>query len=53
MIHTDPFSGNPAIGYTRLNMPNGQKIIWESGGVLGSDAMVGHSRIGKWRGFSR
>lgn len=25
----DPFSGNAAIGYARLNIPNGQKLIWE------------------------
>lgn len=25
----DPFSGNAAIGYARLNVKNGQKLIWE------------------------
>ena len=25
----DPFSGNAAIGYARLNVPDGQKIMWE------------------------
>ncbi|KXH60051.1 hypothetical protein CNYM01_07846 [Colletotrichum nymphaeae SA-01] len=27
--HMDPFSGNAAIGYARLNVEDGQKIIWE------------------------
>lgn len=27
--HMDPFSGNAAIGYARLNVPNGQKTLWE------------------------
>lgn len=27
--HVDPFSGNAAIGYARLNVPNGQKIMYE------------------------
>jgi hypothetical protein len=25
----DPFSGNAAIGYARLNVPDGQKVMWE------------------------
>jgi hypothetical protein len=25
----DPFSGNAAIGYARLNVPDGQKKMWE------------------------
>ncbi|GIZ48704.1 hypothetical protein CKM354_001175400 [Cercospora kikuchii] len=27
--HMDPFTGNAAIGYARLNVPNGQKIMWD------------------------
>ncbi len=27
--HMDPFTGNAAIGYARLNVPDGQKIMWE------------------------
>ncbi|KAK2046019.1 hypothetical protein LZ31DRAFT_552731 [Colletotrichum somersetense] len=27
--HMDPFSGNAAIGYARLNVEDGQRIIWE------------------------
>ncbi|WYZ44936.1 hypothetical protein EsH8_VIII_000252 [Colletotrichum jinshuiense] len=27
--HMDPFSGNAAIGYARLNVEDGQKIMWE------------------------
>ncbi|GJC89183.1 linalool dehydratase/isomerase [Colletotrichum liriopes] len=27
--HMDPFSGNAAIGYGRLNVEDGQKIMWE------------------------
>ncbi|KAH6707917.1 hypothetical protein BKA61DRAFT_697743 [Leptodontidium sp. MPI-SDFR-AT-0119] len=25
----EPFSGNAGIAYSRLNVPNGQKLIWE------------------------
>ena len=25
----DPFTGNAAIGYSRLNVPNGQRLMWE------------------------
>ena len=25
----DPFTGNAAIGYARLNVPDGQKVMWE------------------------
>ena len=28
--HMDPFSGNAAIGYARLNVPNGQREMYES-----------------------
>lgn len=28
--HMDPFSGNAAIGYARLNVANGQKKIWDN-----------------------
>ncbi|KAI9924306.1 hypothetical protein ASPWEDRAFT_29875 [Aspergillus wentii DTO 134E9] len=28
--HMDPFSGNAAIGYARLNVENGQKKMWDS-----------------------
>ncbi|EFQ28175.1 uncharacterized protein GLRG_03319 [Colletotrichum graminicola M1.001] len=27
--HMDPFSGNAAIGYARLNVEDGQRIMWE------------------------
>ncbi|KAK1572652.1 uncharacterized protein LY79DRAFT_707471 [Colletotrichum navitas] len=27
--HMDPFSGNAAIGYARLNVEDGQRIVWE------------------------
>jgi hypothetical protein len=27
--HMDPFSGNAEIGYARLNVPDGQRIMWE------------------------
>ncbi|PPJ50533.1 hypothetical protein CBER1_05520 [Cercospora berteroae] len=27
--HMDPFTGNAVIGYARLNVPNGQKIMWD------------------------
>lgn len=27
--HMDPFSGNTAIGYSRLNVKSGQKLMWE------------------------
>jgi hypothetical protein len=27
--HMDPFTGNAAIGYARLNVPDGQKTMWE------------------------
>lgn len=27
--HMDPFSGNASIGYARLNVPDGQKLMWE------------------------
>jgi hypothetical protein len=27
--HMDPFSGNAGIGYARLNVPDGQRIMWE------------------------
>ena len=27
--HMDPFSGNAAIGYARLNVADGQKMMWE------------------------
>lgn len=27
--HMDPFSGNASIGYARLNVPDGQKQMWE------------------------
>lgn len=29
ITHMDPYSGNGGIGYGRLNVPNGQKIMWE------------------------
>lgn len=29
-MHMDPFTGNAAIGYARLNVENGQKKIWDS-----------------------
>lgn len=28
--HMDPFSGNAAIGYARLNVEDGQRIMWEN-----------------------
>lgn len=28
-VHMDPFTGNAAIGYTRLNMKSWQNIMWE------------------------
>jgi hypothetical protein len=28
----DPFSGNAVIGYARLNVPDGQKVMWEHPG---------------------
>lgn len=28
-VHVEPHSGNSAIGYSRLNVENGQKIMWE------------------------
>lgn len=28
--HMDPFSGNAGIGYARLNVPEGQRIMWEN-----------------------
>ena len=28
-MHTDPFTGNSGIGYARLNVPDGQKKMWE------------------------
>lgn len=28
-VHMDPHSGNSCIGYARLNVENGQKIMWE------------------------
>lgn len=28
-VHVEPHSGNSAIGYARLNVENGQKIMWE------------------------
>jgi hypothetical protein len=27
--HMDPFSGNAAIGYSRLNVRDGQKKMWD------------------------
>ncbi|KAL6693922.1 hypothetical protein J3F84DRAFT_378079 [Trichoderma pleuroticola] len=27
--HMDPFSGNTSVGYARLNVPDGQKKMWE------------------------
>jgi hypothetical protein len=29
-IYMDPLSGNAAIGYARLNVPNGQRRMWEA-----------------------
>ena len=29
ITYMEPFSGNAAIGYARLNVPNGQKIMWD------------------------
>ena len=29
LLHVEPFSGNAAIGYARLNVEDGQKKIWE------------------------
>jgi hypothetical protein len=28
--HVDPFSGNAAIGYARLNVANGQRRMWDT-----------------------
>ncbi|KAG2417528.1 hypothetical protein HFD88_008747 [Aspergillus terreus] len=28
--HMDPFSGNAGLGYARLNVPDGQRIMWEN-----------------------
>ncbi|TID05029.1 Linalool dehydratase/isomerase [Colletotrichum higginsianum] len=28
-VHMDPFTGNAAIGYARLNVKDGQRIMWE------------------------
>ncbi|KAM0258601.1 hypothetical protein ACHAQJ_003772 [Trichoderma viride] len=28
--HMDPFSGNASIGYARLNVPDGQKMMWDN-----------------------
>jgi Linalool dehydratase/isomerase len=28
-VFVDPFTGNAAIGYSRLNVPGGQKAMWE------------------------
>ncbi|KAJ0162144.1 hypothetical protein CTA2_5049 [Colletotrichum tanaceti] len=28
-VHIDPFTGNAAIGYARLNVKDGQKIMWD------------------------
>jgi hypothetical protein len=28
--HMDPFSGNASVGYARLNVPDGQKKMWDS-----------------------
>ncbi|PTB66877.1 hypothetical protein BBK36DRAFT_1168396 [Trichoderma citrinoviride] len=37
--HMDPFSGNASIGYARLNVPDGQKKMWDSPRVRGHAAM--------------
>lgn len=29
LIHMEPHSGNSGIGYSRLNVPNGQRAMWE------------------------
>jgi hypothetical protein len=29
LVFVDPFTGNGAIGYARLNVPGGQKMMWE------------------------
>ncbi|KAL7900279.1 hypothetical protein HDV63DRAFT_416287 [Trichoderma sp. SZMC 28014] len=37
--HMDPFSGNAAIGYARLNVADGQKKIWDNPRKRGHAAM--------------
>ncbi|KAE8159826.1 hypothetical protein BDV40DRAFT_290574 [Aspergillus tamarii] len=54
--HMDPFSGNAGIGYARLNVPEGQRIMWENpwtretwdGSVVGLRPVARNLAPGKW-----